>query len=138
MCNILVSKKMDVPEVRQCFDALLRINNSREPYINSYLSMYEFTMHIIASHMGDCGRYDESDLMEGIILENTLINRRVTVAAIVLYGMLWNDLQRKNEKIATSKDAAISSEIKLCVIISNFTKNVLRYKFFCKRLRTDD
>ena len=138
MCNILVSKKMDVPEVRQCFDALLRINNSREPYINSYLSMYEFTMHIIASRMGDCGRYDESDSMEEVILENTLINRRVTVAAIVLYGMLWNDLQRNNKKIAASDDAAISSELKLCVIISNFTKNVLRYKFFCKRLRTDD
>ena len=138
MNNILVSKSENCVEVNQCFEALLRINNEREKNINNYLSMYEFTMQVIASYMGDCGKYDESDEKEFTILYSMLINRRINITAMILYCMLWNDQQRKKKKTAMHRGIAGITEYKRCIILTTFKRNVGRYNFFCNHLANEE
>lgn len=57
--NILVTKCSGIPEVQECYEALLGMYEAREKDINNCLSMYEFIMRQIASYMGDCGNYDK-------------------------------------------------------------------------------
>lgn len=135
MNNILVTKDNNRTEVRQCFNALFKIYNEREKYINNYLSMYEFTMQVMASYMGDCGEYDVSDEKEIVILYSTLINRRINITSRVLYCMLWNDIQREKKKLAMRRGIAKIPELKRCIIITAYTKNDGRYKSLCNSLK---
>lgn len=89
--NILVTKCSGIPEVQECYEALLGMYEAREKDINNCLSMYEFIMRQIASYMGDCGNYDKSDEKEFFILQNSIRNRRLTVLYSSMYSMLWND-----------------------------------------------
>lgn len=105
--NILVTKCSGIPEVQECYEALLGMYEAREKDINNCLSMYEFIMRQIASYMGDCGNYDKSDEKEFFILQNSIRNRRLTVLYSSMYSMLWNDQQRAKNKMAMHRDIAI-------------------------------
>ena len=97
MHDIFITKSSNIPESQECYKSLLEMYDDREEDINNCLSMYEHIMRPIASYMGDCGRYDNSDEKELFILQNSLRNRRMTVRihpCIVCCGMT-----NKGEKI---------------------------------------
>lgn len=130
MHNILVTKCSCIPEVQECYAALLSMYEVRERDINNCLSMYEFIMRQIASYMGDCGDYDKSDEKEFFILQNSIRNRRLTVLYSSMYSMLWNDQQRVKNKMAMHRNIAYCSEIKRCIVLSNLSRNIGKMKFF--------
>lgn len=73
-----------------------------------------------------------------IILQNSLRNRRMTVAYSSMYSMLWNDQQRGKNKMAMHRDIAYCNEIKRCIVLSSFSRNIGKTKFFSntfKKLR---
>ena len=80
--------------------AMLSIYENREDDINNCLSMYEYIMRPIASYMGNCGNYDESDKKDSFIMQNSLRNRRLTSVYSSMYSMLWNDQKRAENKMA--------------------------------------
>ncbi len=133
--NILVTKCSGIPEVQECYEALLSMYEAREKDINNCLSMYEFIMRQIASYMGDCGDYDKSDEKEFFILQNSIRNRRLTVLYSSMYSMLWNDQQRAKNKMAMHRDIAYCGEIKSCIVLSCLGKNIGKNKFFSNILK---
>lgn len=133
--NILVTKCSGIPEVQECYEALLGMYEAREKDINNCLSMYEFIMRQIASYMGDCGNYDKSDEKEFFILQNSIRNRRLTVLYSSMYSMLWNDQQRAKNKMAMHRDIAYCGEIKSCIVLNCLGKNIGKNKFFSNILK---
>ena len=130
MHDIFITKSSNIPESQECYKSLLEMYDDREEDINNCLSMYEHIMRPIASYMGDCGRYDNSDEKELFILQNSLRNRRMTVAYSSMYSMLWNDQQRGKNKMAMHRDIAYCNEIKRCIVLSSFSRNIGKTKFF--------
>lgn len=133
--NILATKQSDEPEVKECFDALLRMYEAKEDKINNHFGMYEFVMMPLASYMGDCGMYDDADDKSGIIFVNALYNRRIVGVAGSMYDMLWNDMQRKDKNMPMRRGIAYPDEIKRCMVMSSLTKKKVRYSFFCDKLK---
>lgn len=130
MHDIFITKSSNIPESQECYKSLLEMYDDREEDINNCLSMYEHIMRPIASYMGDCGKYDNSDEKELFILQNSIRNRRMTVAYSSMYSMLWNDQQRAKNKMAMHRDIAYCNEIKRCIVLSSFSRNVGKTKFF--------
>ena len=133
--NIMGTKMSDEPEVKQCCDTLLKMYEPKECTINNCFGMYEFIMLPVASYMGDCCMYDEADKKYNIIFINSLYNKRFAVITGSLYGMLWNDMQRKSEKIAMRRGIAYCDELKTCIVLSSLTRKKTKYQIFCDKLR---
>ncbi len=136
--NILATKLFVAPEVRECYDALLKMYEPKEGKINNYLCMYEFVMLPLSSYMGDCGMYDKADEKDSIIYVNALYNRRLMGIMGSLYDMLWNDMQRKKQKIAMHRDIAYRDELKRCMVLSSLIKKKKSYRFYHDKLRDSE
>lgn len=135
MHDIFITKSSNIPESQECYKSLLEMYDDREEDINNCLSMYEHIMRPIASYMGDCGKYDNSDEKELFILQNSIRNRRLTVLYSSMYSMLWNDQQRAKNKMAMHRDIAYCGEIKSCIVLSCLGKNIGKNKFFSNILK---
>ena len=94
----------------------------------NFLSMYEFVMQPVASYCGDCGRYDKADEIEKTLLINTMMNRRLTIAPMVIYCLLWNNLQRKNKNLSLNGKVDKDLELRKCLILNDIAKNNRKYK----------
>lgn len=133
--NILSVKNGDNKEVNECFTALCNLYPNTMKNINDNLSMYEFVTHPIASYLGDIGEYDKSDEREESILHNTLINRRITVAPMAMYGMLWNDMQRIDKGQANHRTLDWNEEIGRCATLADLSMKSPKYSFFISKLK---
>ncbi len=133
--NIMGTKLHNETEVRQCCNTLLMMYQSREDAISNYFDMYAFVMRLVASYMGDCGLYDDSDEKDNIIFVNSLFNRKMSPIAGSLYDMLWNDLRRKDKKIAMHRSIAYSDELKKCMILSTLIRRKEKFQFYCEKLK---
>ena len=132
--NIMGTKLSDELEVRQCCDTLLKMYVPKESTINNCFGMYALVMLPVASYMGDCSMYNEADEKYNIIFVNSLYNRSLATVTGSLYGMLWNDMQRKSKKIAMHRGIAYNNEIKKCIIVSSLIRRKTKYNIFCKKL----
>lgn len=132
--NIMGTKLFDETEVGQCCETLLRMYEPMEDTINNCFDMYAFVMMAVASYMGDCGLYEKSDEKLNTIYDNSLHNRKLSAIMGCLYDMLWNDMQRKNKKIAMHRCIAYSDELKRCIVLSSIIINKRNYRFFCEKL----
>lgn len=103
--------------------------------IEDCLNMYEFVMGLIASHLGDKGEYDRSDEIEMKILKNTLIHRRLSVIDSALYGLLWNDVQRKKEQHLVLEDVVVKKELQKCKCLCEMWKDTIGMEFFEEKLK---
>ncbi len=135
MTNILSVKDSSNIEVVQCCKVLSSLYLHTEKNINNNLSMYEFVMHPVASYMGDIGEYDKSDSIEKNILYNTLLNRRITIAPMVMYGMLWNDKQRMQKNINQHREIDWDEEVRRCMVLTEMSNKNSKYKFFSLKLQ---
>ncbi|MGN1187578.1 MAG: hypothetical protein ACI4R6_03715 [Lachnospiraceae bacterium] len=133
--NILATKLFDEPEVRECYDALLKMYEPKEKNINNHLGMYEFVMLPLSSYMGDFGMYDKADEKDSMIFVNVLYNRRLMGVMGSLYDMLWNDMQRKERNIAMHRDITYKDELKRCMVLSSLIKKKKSYRFYHDKLR---
>ena len=136
--NILATKLFDEPEVRECYDTLLKMYEAKEKNINNHLGMYEFVMLPLSSYMGDCGMYDKADEKDKIIFVNALYNRRLMGVMGSLYDLLWNDMQRKEQKITMHRDIAYRDELKRCMVLSLLIKKKKSYRFYHDKLRDSE
>lgn len=133
--NLFLTNALSYEENKECYMAMLSIYENREDDINNCLSMYEYIMRPIASYMGNCGNYDESDKKDSFIMQNSLRNRRLTSVYSSMYSMLWNDQKRAENKMAMHRGIAYLGEIKRCVILSSFGRNNFKNKFYCNILK---
>ena len=132
--NIMGTKLHDEPDVRKCRDALLKMYESKEETINNCLSMYALVMLPLASYMGDCGLYDEGDRKDNFIFVNSMYNRKTSALVGSLYDMLWNDMKRKELKIAMHRGIAYSDELKICMVLSLLSGKISSYRFLSEKL----
>jgi len=133
--NLFAIKALSDAENKECYMALLSIYENREKDINNCLSMYEYIMRPIASYMGDCGDYDESDKKEFFMMKNSIRNRRLTIVFSSMYSMLWNDQKRVENKLAMHRGIAYIGEIKRCFILSSFGRNNYKNRFYSNILK---
>lgn len=133
--NILITKESNISEWRECYRTLSEMYSDKDSEISNCLSMYEFIVRPLASCMGDCGEYDESDKKESFILRNSIMNRRLTIMYSSMYSMLWNDQQRAKNKMAMHRDIAYYGEIKRCLVLSCLSKNTGKNKFYSNILK---
>ena len=132
--NIMTELDWSDVELKQLVEVFYDwFENQRQ--IEHCLNMYEFMMGLIASHLGNKGEYDRSDEIEMKILKTTLMHRRLGVIDSVLYGLLWNDVQRKKEQHLVLEDVVIKKELKKCKCLCEMWKDNIGLAFFEKKLK---
>ena len=132
--NIMTELDWSDSELEQLVQVLYDwFENQRQ--IEHCLNMYEFVMGLIASHLGNKGEYDHSDKIEIKILKTTLMYRRLGVIDSALYGLLWNDVQRKKEQHLVLEDVVIKKELKKCKCLCEMWKDNIGLAFFEEKLK---
>ncbi len=132
--NIMSRMDWTYPEKEQCVQALYDLlEHQRE--IEDCLNMYEFVMGTVASHLGNKGEYDISDEIKIKILHNTIWNRRLGVIDSAMYGLLWNDVQRKKEQHPVKRDVDVREELQKCRYLCEMCFDKRGMMFFEKKLK---
>ena len=132
--NIMSRMDWTYPEKEQCVQALYDLlEHQRE--IEDCLNMYEFVMGTVASHLGNKGEYDISDEIKIKILHNTIWNRRLGVIDSAMYGLLWNDVQRKKEQHPVKRDVDVRKELQKCRYLCEMCCDKRGMMFFEKKLK---
>ena len=132
--NIMNRMDWTDEELEQLVQVLYDLfENQRQ--IEECLNMYEFVMGLIASQLGNKGEYDRSDEIEIKILKTTLMHRRLGVINSALYGLLWNDVQRKKEQHLMLEDVVIKKELQKCKYLCEVWKDNIGLEFFEEKLK---
>ena len=122
------------PELEQCVQVLYDLFEHQRR-IEDCLNMCEFVMGTIASHLRNKGDYDFSDEIEIKILQNTIKNRRLWVIDRGIYGLLWNDVQRKKEQYPAKREVDEKKELQKCMYFSQMCRDTYRSSFFERKLK---
>lgn len=104
-----------------------------------YSKMYELIMYKIASYLGDVGEYTRSNKISNLIMETSLLLRRMNMLHMCVYNNLWN--KRENIAKNTSADCKVSikedsmrDELQKCFQLAKLCKDIMYEDFYHKKL----
>ena len=69
------------------------------------------------------------------ILKNAVTHYRLSVIDSALYGLLWNDVQRKKEQHLVVEDVVIKKELQKCKCLCEMWKDNIGLVFFEETLK---
>lgn len=106
----------------------------KEKMMSDCIVMYECIMIFIASELGNSGRYQSAIDLDKKILKGDLICNRIWIISIVLYDILWNEIQLKKENNQMVDKEKMTEKLKQCILLSHFCKQTFHEKFFIGKL----
>jgi len=130
------NKKMDEEKKRQI--ALLEERYStceEDKNILCFINMYEMVMGCVASELGNMGEYDHSDEISRKIITECLYLRRTFGVHDGIYGMMWNDEQRRREGIPVQRRYHPEEDLKHCIVFSKLGAERRSAEFYSKKLQ---
>ena len=131
--NMMNGLDWSYKEMEECVQVLYDLFEHQRQ-ISDCLNMYEFVMGAVASFLGNKGEYDSSDEIKIKILKNTIVNHRLGVINRTLYGLLWNDEQRKKEQHPVKRDVDVKKELKKCIYFGEMCGDTQGILFLEKKL----
>ncbi len=124
-------------ELRECIEVAYDLYENQKQ-IENCLNMYEFVMRVVASNLGNRKKYDISDEINRKILFHTLINRRLGIIHSILYGLFWNNEQRKKEQHPGKVGVDIKQELIKCIHFCEMRGNLYKVPFYKAKLKSID
>lgn len=104
----------------------------------AFAGIFEFTMNLVESELGNRGEYDRSDQYSEIIIQGCLKFRRLGALTNSLYNRCWNHTERKRRGIPISIPLDEKKELYRCILLSSLDKQKNNEVFFQKRLEQMD
>lgn len=105
------------------------INYLEDNDYEKHIAEYEFLAISYASLLGNVGRFDESNRINNNVLKLSFKTNRIPRLRRAIYGWFWN--REKSGKVQSGETERI---IRLCIGISEFTKEENAVKFYKKIL----
>lgn len=134
--NIIIETDWSYPEMEQCLNTLYDLLENQRKIDNGF-HIYEFGMSAISSEFGNKGKYDISDFLKIKMLKTSLSNRTMGALHLHLYGMLWNDRQRKKKQLPTKYNIDYKEELLRCTYLAELCGNTQRIPFYKEMLNED-
>ncbi len=97
--------------------------------------MYAHIMSVIASELGNCGRYYESNKYDEIIAEGYLRFRRLRILFMSLYDRWWNYTECERKGIPLDKTMNIKDELEKIIYLADLDKQHGRVNHYIKKLK---
>jgi hypothetical protein len=108
-----------------------------ENLVGGYISMYEAVMRVIASYLGDGGKYEESDQICYRLIREALLCKESGIIHSSIYCVLWNRKEKsKKENILQASLQNILEDMKTCIIMAELSENEKMQIFYKERLKT--
>lgn len=134
--NIIAEADWSYPEMEQCINCLYDLlENQRE--MDNCFNVYSFVIKAISSELGNKSMYDLSDALKIKMLKNTLSYRIMYSLHIHLYGLLWNDKQRRKELHHLKYNINYKEELIRCIHLADLNGNTERIPFY-KKMSNED
>jgi hypothetical protein len=93
-----------------------------ENLVGGYISMYEAVMRMIASYLGDVGKYEESDQICHRLIREALLCKKSGIIHSSIYCVLWNRKEKsKKENILQASLQNILEDMKTCIIMAELS-----------------
>ncbi len=135
--NILGKAERGSQEKQECLQTLIELYESQEN-VENYVRIYGFIMKMISSELGNQGDYDASDKIELHLLQLSLRSRRLDGIHGALYEMLWNDEERRKQRIKIHRGDNREEVLQKCIQISSLCKDEFRRKKYVDRLNVNE
>ena len=132
--NILNRTNWLQPETKECVETLYDLFEYQRR-MEECMDMYEFVMLSVSSSLGDKGEYDLSDDIKIKIFKSALLRRRLGNHNRSLYGLLWNDEQRKKEQHPVRRGVDVKKELQKCICFCEMDNEWEHIKFYEKKIR---
>lgn len=121
-CIYNIATRMEEREAWQYFKPLWEIYNryEEENDVEAHISMYLLVMKGIASHLGNVGRYRESNGISDRAIKESLKSGRVYMLHNYLYNKCWNDMECQKQRIPTETACGGQAGLQACILLSRF------------------
>lgn len=106
----------------------------REKLISCFINMYEVVMGCVASERGNMGDYDRSDEISKMLITESLYQRRTYGIHGGIYGMMWNDEQRRKKGIPLKRRYQPEVDLQQCIVFSRLGLEIHDEQFYIKKL----
>jgi len=127
--NIIFEADWKFCEMQDCINILLNLcDNIRFPA--NYTRMYEYAMLAVANKLGNKGEYEKSNNIMKNLIKMSLASRRIKALDSLIYGIMWNDNQKKETNITGQR--LCYEEVEKCISICNLSKIETNKKFYKK------
>ncbi|MDE7322646.1 MAG: helix-turn-helix domain-containing protein [Lachnospiraceae bacterium] len=102
--------------------------------LSDYIAMYEFVMIRMASELANMGEFNIATDIDNKILKESLKCNRVWAVSNILYDILWNDKEQKEQSGQDLEKEKMTERLKQCILLSHFCKQTFEEKFYNNKL----
>ncbi len=106
----------------------------RDSKLPDCIIMYEYVIRFVASELGNAGEYQMAINLDKKVLKEDYICRRVWLMGILLYDILWTEIEQEKEKGKSVGKEKTTERLKQCRLLSHFCKQTFYEKFFEDKL----
>lgn len=103
--------------------------------VEAHFSMYVLVMRGVASHLGNVGRYRESDRISDRAIKESLKSGKTYMLESYIYNQCWNDMECQKQSISTETARNVRAELQACIVLSRFYRNKSSEAHYCKKMK---
>lgn len=135
-CIYNIATRVEEGEAWQYFKPLWEIYNryEEENDVEAHISMYLLVMRGIASHLGNTGRYQESNRISDRAIKESLKSGRVYMLHNYIYSKCWNDMECRKRGLPTETACSGQAELQACILLSRFCQEKSYEAHYCKKM----
>lgn len=135
-CLYNIANRTDGAEKEIYMDLLRKICErlGGEDIMQTRVATYELIMYMVASYLGDLGKYAESDKICEDIMKKSLSLRRMNMLHMCIYNNLWNRMKETTKNTSANNESFVKEELQKCFQLSILCKDRLYECFYNKKL----
>lgn len=135
-CLYNIANQVDGAEKEIYMDLLRKICErlGGEDIMQTRATTYELIMYKVASHLGDMGKYAESNKISDDIMKASLSLRRMNMLHMCIYNNLWNRMKGATKNTSANNETFVKEELQKCFQLSILCKDRLYESFYNKKL----
>ena len=136
-CIYNIATRVEEGEAWQYFKPLWEIYNryEEENDVEANISMYLLVMIGIASHLGNVGRYRESNRISDRAIKESLKSGRIYMLHNYIYNKCWNDMECQKLGIAAETARTGQAELQACILLSRFCQEKSYEAHYCRKMK---
>lgn len=135
-CIYNIATRVEEGEAWQYFRPLWDIYNryEEENNVEAHISMYLLVMKGIASHLGNAGKYQESNRISDRAIRESLKAGRVYMLHNYIYNICWNDMECQKQGIPAETACSGQAELQACILLSRFCQEKSYEAHYCRKM----
>ncbi|MBD5498784.1 MAG: helix-turn-helix transcriptional regulator [Lachnospiraceae bacterium] len=136
-CIYNIATRVEEGEAWQYFKPLWEIYNryEEENDVEANISMYLLVMIGIASHLGNVGRYRESNRISDRAIKESLKSGRIYMLHNYIYNKCWNDMECQKPGIPAETACTGQAELQACILLSRFCQEKSYEAHYCRKMK---